>query len=412
MPAARVLALILAGGEGSRLEVLTEERAKPAMPYAGVYRLIDFPLSNCVHSRISDVWVLAQYQPHSLNDHLSNGRPWDLDRTHGGLRLMHPYLGKSESGWHRGNADAIYRNKSFIREFAPDVLLVLSADHVYKLDYGKVIERHLERKADVTMVTTQVPLEDASRFGAVEVREDGRVAAFTYKPESPQSNVVATEVFALDADKLMDRLEELWEKLPGDGEEASLRDLGHEVLPDMVDEKRAFEYRLEGYWRDVGTPESYWQGHMALLSEGQRITLDDPSWPILTLGAQRPPARIEQSARVENSLVSPGCTVRGTVIGSVLGPGVVVERGAEVRDSVMLGEATVGARAVIDTAIVDVGVRVGREGRIGARSEVVNAGEGEGQGSASKITLVGQRARISDRSSLPRGGRVKPGETY
>lgn len=345
----QVLALVLAGGEGGRLAPLTDERAKPVTPFAGSYRLIDFPLSNCVHSGVNDVWVIQQYEPHELTKQLANGRPWDLDRTRGGLRILHPYLGDSESGWYEGNADAIYRNRKVIADEDPDVLLVLSADHVYKLDYADVVADLLESGAAVTMVTTTVPKEDASRYGVVEVDGDGKVREFEYKPDDPKSGVVTTEVFAYDARRLLQTLDELADE----GDSSGLSDFGHELLPRLVDEGSARGFELDGYWRDVGTIESYWDAHMDLLEAEPRLTLDDPAWPILTTGLQRSPARIEASATLDGVLVAAGAQVRGTVVRSVLAPGVVVERGAEVRDAILLHDSYVGAGARVTRAILD-----------------------------------------------------------
>jgi glucose-1-phosphate adenylyltransferase len=361
----RVLALVLAGGEGGRLGDLTEERAKPALPYGGVYRLIDFPLSNCRHSGIGDVWVLQQFQPHSLTEHLANGRPWDLDRTHGGLRVLHPSLGGSgsESGWYEGNADALFRNKEDIRKFEPELLLVLSADHVYKLDYGDVIEGHLERGALATLVTTQVARDDASRFGLVEV-EGGRVVDFVYKPDEPKSDLAAAEVFVYDAEKVLATLEELSE---GD-DDSGLEDFGDELLPHLVEQGSVFEHRLDGHWRDVGTIESYWEGHMELLGSSPAVELDDPRWPILTWAAQRPPAYAATSAQIEDSLVSPGCRVAGQVIRSVLGPGVSVEEGAVVSDSVVFHDTEIRSGASVERAIVDERAEI--SGDVGSGDEI------------------------------------------
>jgi glucose-1-phosphate adenylyltransferase len=350
----RVLALVLAGGEGDRLAPLTKERAKPALPYAGIYRLIDFPLSNCVHSGITDVWVIQQYEPHELARQLAGGRPWDLDRTRGGLRILHPYLGDSESGWYEGNADAIYRNREVIADHDPDVLLVLSADHVYKLDYSDVIADQLESGAAVTMVTTDVPTEDASRYGVVEVDADGKVRRFEYKPDEPAGNLVTTEVFAYDARRLLQTLDEMAK--PGDA--SGLEDFGHELIPRLVDDGAARAFRQDGYWRDVGTVDAYWQTHMDLLEAEPRLTLDDPAWPILTAGLQRPPARIEASATIDGSLVAAGAHIQGTVVRSVLGPGVVVAEGAVVRDAVLLHDSDVGAGANVTRAILDAAVHV------------------------------------------------------
>jgi glucose-1-phosphate adenylyltransferase len=402
MPRPPILALVMAGGAGSRLDVLTEQRAKPAMPYGGVYRLVDFPLSNCMHSRIPDVWIVQQYQPHSLNDHVSNGRPWDLDRTHGGLRTLQPHQGGEEAGWHRGNADAIFRNRSFIEESGADTLVVLSSDHVYKLDYREAVARHRERGARVTMVTTKVSTQEATRFGNLLVGDDDRVTAFAYKPEDPISDVVMTEVFVFDSAHLLATLKELNEDDEGGGDGERLEDLGDALLPRMVDEGDAYEYRLAGYWRDLGLIESYWASHMDLLVDDPELQLDDPAWPILTHGGQRPPARVEGSARLDKALLSPGCRIRGTVERSVLSPGVVVEEGAVVRDSVILHEAFVDRGARVDCSILDMEVEVGGDARVGAPRPRSDVG-------ADDVAVVGRGARVGPRTSAGPGARVEPG---
>lgn len=324
--------MVLAGGEGGRLDVLTEQRSKPAVPFAGALRLIDFSMSNCRHSRLSDVWVIEQYELHGLNEHLANGRPWDMDRTYGGLQILPPFQnredgkedgdeeskdkdkgkgeGKKEKkknnkdtglivlntskekilflflvddhgGFAEGNADAIYRHRRLLREFSPDLLIVLSADHVYKLDYRDVIDFHNDHQADVTMVTTKVPEGDsATRFGVVQANDEGRVTNFEYKPKHPKSDLVTAEIFVYNFPKLMDTLDQLAE----DGE---LKDYGEELLPQLVKEGNAWEFRLTSYWRDVGVPESYWQASMDLLSQKANLNLDDPEWPILTRSAVR-----------------------------------------------------------------------------------------------------------------------------
>lgn len=412
----KVLALILAGGQGGRLEVLTEKRAKPVLPFAGMYRLIDFSLSNCMHSGISDVWVVEQYQPHSLNEHLANGRPWDLDRTYGGLQVLPPYTGRGdEGGFSEGNADAIYRNIEFLREFDPDILLVLSADHIYKLDYSAVIARHRELRADLTMVTTRVPLAEAGRFGTVEVDPQGRVTDFVYKPEQPASDIVTTEVFVYDARKLLDTLDELTDgggrasqSDEGHQNGATLKDFGHELLPRLVEQNRAYEFRLEGYWKDVGTVESYWGAQMELLAPEPSLRLDDPAWPILTFGAQQMPARIHKSARVENSLISPGCVIRGEVVNSILSPGVVIEQGAVVCDSILLHEALVESGARVNRAVLDGKARVGERASIGGRRKS-RAGRSLTRRPAEEIVLVGLEARVAAGAHVPPGARVKPG---
>lgn len=434
----KILALILAGGEGGRLDVLTEQRAKPAMPFAGTYRLIDFALSNCVHSKITDVWVIEQYEPYALNDHLANGRPWDLDRTYGGLQVLPPYAVRADvrtqSGFAHGNADAIYRNRRFIREFAPDVIVVLSADHVYKLDYRAALARHHECGADVTLVTTRVAPREAHRFGVVKVNEaDGRITDFAYKPKRPESDLVTTEVFIYRASKLLDTLEALARakqtskrgvKSAGekksrrsnssggdDGGESSLKDFGHELLPQLVGEGRAYEYRLNGYWRDLGTIESYWQGHMDLLhTSHEGLALDDAAWPILTYGAQRMPARLGRTARFENSLIASGCVIEGEVTRSVLAPGVRVEKGARVRDSVLLRDVIVEAGAMIDCAIVDENAVIGQRARIGQARRTAGRTKTDARRRMTDdlITLIGKRAEIAARARVPVGARVKP----
>jgi glucose-1-phosphate adenylyltransferase len=376
----KILALILAGGVGGRLGVLTENRAKPVMPFGGFYRLIDFALSNCLHSQISDVWVIEQYELHSLNEHLANGRPWDLDRTYGGLLVLPPNQNRSdeeetESGFAEGNADAIYRHRTFIRSFEPDILIVLSADHVYKLDFRDVIEKHLETNADVTMVTTKVPEnESASRFGVVKVDGKGRVTEFDYKPEKPASDLITTEVFVYNAARLLDVLDELSD--PGDKANA-LEDFGHKLIPKLVEEGKAFEFRFEGYWRDVGTVDAYWRANMDLLDERADLVLDDKKWAILTLASQRIPAFVAAGADVKNSLIANGSKIRGRVERSILSPGVVVEEGAEVFDSVVLHDAVIEKGARVSRAIIDNETRVKAGAQIGNGNEITVVGKNE-----------------------------------
>jgi glucose-1-phosphate adenylyltransferase len=397
-PRTRVLTLVMAGGEGSRMQPLTTGRAKPALPYGGIYRLIDFPLSNAVHSRLSDVWVLEQFQPHSLNEHLVNGRPWDLDRTYGGLRLIPPFKGGDGEGWAEGNADAIQRNAHLIRDFDPDLVVVASADHVYRLDYRDVIDAHHAHDAAVTAVTTVLPPgESASRYGVVRSGADGRITSFAYKPEHPESRTVTTELFVYDARLLLATLDEL----AADGDDGEgLKDFGHKLLPRLVDGGGAYAVPLNGYWRDVGVVESYWASHMDLLAATPPFRLDDPAWPILTLGAQRMPARLGRSAQVDNSLVSPGCDVRGRVTRSVLGPGVVVEEGAEVSDAVLFHETVVRRGAHVTRAVLDSEVEVGRGARVGAPAA--------GEDAADEIAVVGRSVHLAAGSETPAGARLDP----
>jgi glucose-1-phosphate adenylyltransferase len=398
----KALALILAGGAGSRLGTLTEERAKPAMPFAGIYRLIDFSLSNCMHSGISDVWIIEQYQPHSLNEHLSNGRPWDLDRTYGGLQVLPPYISKSdEGGFAEGNADAIYRHRNFIREFNPDILLVLSADHIYKLDFRKVIEHHLEMKAGLTMVTTRVPLKEANRFGTVEVNNQGRVINFEYKPEQPKSELVTTEIFAYNTAMLLETLDKLTDENANETEDnkKDLKDFGHELVPQFVKEGQACEYPFDGYWKDVGTIVSYWQAHMDLLEDKSELALDDERWPILTLGIQRLPARVFQSAHIDNSLISPGTIIRGEIINSIIGPGTIVEEGAIIKDSILMSEVKVKTGAKLNRVIIDDEAHIGNDVSVGWEEELSSNKDI----SEEQITLIQKQYFISKPINIPAG---------
>ncbi|UJR35006.1 hypothetical protein I4U23_027782 [Adineta vaga] len=426
----KVLALVLAGGEGGRLDVLTEQRAKPALPFGGSLRLIDFAMSNCRHSRLSDVWLIEQYELHELNEHLANGRPWDMDRTYGGLQVLPPFEihdkdkkkdggkdkdkgkdgGKDENkdkkskddkegngsdhgGFAEGNADAIYRHRRLLRKFEPDLLLVLSADHIYKLDFRDVIDFHEDHNADVTMVTTKLPEGDtATRFGVVEVSEDGRVANFEYKPKQPKSDLVTAEVFVYDFPKLMETLDDLAD----DGE---LKDYGEGLLPELVKQGNTWEFRLNSYWRDVGIPESYWKASMDLIFKRQELNLDDPEWAILTRSTQRLPAFISETARFDNCLISPGCTIAGTVIRSVIGPGCVIEAGAVVCDSILFDEVHVEADATIERSIIDEKVIIGKGSFIGGRT---------GVGEKKELTMIGKKIKIAHHTTVPPGEKISP----
>ncbi len=337
--------------------MLTEERAKPVVPFAGFYRLIDFALSNCLHSGISDVWVIEQYELHSLNEHLAGGRPWDLDRTYGGLQILPPFENDNElddeGGFAHGNADAIVRHQKLITEFNPDILLVLSADHIYKMDFREVFAAHLEKKASVTMITTKVPKgENASRFGVVVANEDGRITDFQYKPDKPTSDIITTEVFVYDAKILLETLK----RLTANNKE--VKDYGHELIPKLVKENSVFEYRHKGYWRDVGTIKSYWKSQMDLLNERTKFALDNEDWTILTNAAQLVPAFIYSSAEVKNSLISQGCKVKGTIEHSILSTNVTVEKNAKIRDSIILPDAIIEEGVELEKTIVDEGVKV------------------------------------------------------
>lgn len=346
----KVLTIILAGGAGGRLGSLTDTRAKPAMPVGGSYRLIDVPLSNLHNSGLSDVWIVEQYEPKSLNDHLVSGRPWDLDRTNGGLRVLPPFQGSDGEGFAQGNADALYRQADYIREYDPDLVLVLSADHLYRLDYRDVIDTHLEAAAALTVVTYRIS-NNPSDHGVVET-SGGIVTGFEYKPEKPRTDLITAEIFLYDAEILLASLEELVER---DGQ---LEDYGDQLLPHFVEKEKVVEHRLEGYWRDMGTPESYHQAHMDLL-DGHGLVFDDPAWPILSATPRRLPAFIGAAARVETSLLAPGSRIDGAVSRSVVGPDCDIEPGAEVHGCVLLDGVRVSSGARLRNMVVDSGAVIG-----------------------------------------------------
>ncbi|MDQ3464092.1 MAG: sugar phosphate nucleotidyltransferase [Actinomycetota bacterium] len=387
MALTRILLVVLAGGAGSRLELLTEGRAKPAVPYGGMYRLIDFPLSNCLRAGIADVWVIQQYSPGVLSDHLANGRAWDLDRTTGGFKVLHPHQGDKRGGWHRGTADALWRQAPLIREFDPEALVVVSADAVYKLDYREVVAEHLRSEAAVTMVTTRVDKSEAGRYGVVQVDDEGAITDYAYKPDDPASDLVSNEVFVFVPDRVLDLLDELAEEAD---DEEGLEDLGDDLLPMLVNAGEAREYRFEGYWRDVGTVAAYWESHMDLLKADPPIDLDEPGWRIQTAGGRSAAAGVHNGAEVDNSLLSPGCHIAGSVHDSVISPDVRVEKGATVRESVLLHGVVVRAGAVVVRSVIDHGVEVGADARVG--------GDGD-------IALVGCEARLDPGQTVPAGGR-------
>jgi len=380
----KTLVVVLAGGAGGRLELLTRERAKPAVSFAGTHRLIDFPLSNCLNSGLQDVWIAQQFNPISLSDHLANGRPWDLDRTSGGLIILQPRMGHDgRSGFPKGTADVLWRNAPMIREFAPAALVVVSADAVYKLDYRAVVDEHAESGAAVTMVTTEVEPDDASRYGVVQL--DGeKVSEYVYKPDEPATNVISNEVFVFSPEEVLDRLDEIAEA------SEELEDVGDELLPSLVDDGRARAHEYSGYWRDVGTIDAFHGAHMEQLEHPPPIDLDDPHWPVLTHAAsRRESARVVKGASVEESLLATGATVAGTVERSVIGRGALVEEGAVVRDSVILPGAVVRAGATVERAIVDDLVRVERDVRVGE--------------AGGELALVGLEATVEQ--DVPAGGR-------
>jgi len=382
-----VLALILAGGQGDRLSILSEERAKPAVIFAGKYRIIDFALSNCMNSGVDKVGVLTQYRPRSLNDHIGIGRPWGLDREDRGIALLQPYLGRESSDWYRGTADAVYQNIFFLTESKADTVLILSADHVYTMAYDQLIAYHRAKQADVTVPVYEVPLQEASRYGLITMDEDGRVVGFDEKPEHPNTTTASTGIYVFNRDVLID-------SLVRDAAKVSNHDFGRDILPDMLDDSRVYGYNLRGYWRDVGTIDAYWQANMDLLVDLPELDLYNPDTAVHTRYTTLPPAKIGPRAYVCRSLVTEGDIINGHVEHSVLSPGVYVEDGAVVRDSILFDDCYVERGAVIERAILDKGVYVAAGCRIGAGDDYT-ANRSRPDLLWTGITLVGKRARLS-----------------
>ena len=359
----KVSAVILAGGEGSRLGILTAKRTKPAVPFAGKYRIIDFALSNCVNSGLFDVMILAQYRPHSLIDHIGAGGPWDLNRERwGGVRIYSPYQSRDGTGWYEGTADAVQQNFLFIKDRRPDHVIILSGDHIYRMNYQELIQAHVESGADATLATIEVSREEAPRFGIISTDENLWARSFVEKPADPPPGVGNMGVYVFNYD-VLDRV-----LLEDARMEDSAHDFGKNILPRMIERgEKVYTWPYRGYWRDVGTLESYWDAHMDLLSEPPAYDLDDLGWLILTRSESRSPARLGEGT-VTNSLVCHGCSVyRDAIVErSVLAPGVKVEPGAIVRDSVLLNDVWVGPGARVERAILDKRARIGAGARVGA----------------------------------------------
>lgn len=391
----RTLALILAGGYSPALSVLTAERTEAAVPFAGKFRIIDFPLSNCVNSGIYNVGVLTQYKPRSLHAHLGVGRPWDLDRAQGGLRILHPSPTPDGGGWQRGTADAVRYNLDLIEDQAVDAVLILAGDHIYKMDYNPLLELHAERNADVTLAVRSVSPHDTHRFGIVTVGNDGRVDRFEEKPRRPISNLASMGIYVFRKQFLIDILS---------GNE---HDFGRHLLPKIVPEARAFAFNFQGYWADVGTVQAYYEANLALLVETPALDLYDPEWVIHTTSADLPGVEIGEHARVENCLVSDGCRIYGTVIHSVLSPGVYVSPGAVVRDSIVLGDAWIGPEAVVDRCIIDEGVHIGAGAVVGEGDIAIPNQEAPDRLNTG-LTLVGLRSRLPEGLTVGRNVAIRP----
>lgn len=390
----KTVAMLLAGGEGSRLTVLSEKRAKPAVPFAGKFRIIDFTLSNCVNSGIYTVGVLTQYRPHSLADHIGIGKPWNLDRSRGGVRILPPYQERGGQHWYAGTADAIYQNLGFIEDNQADLVLILSGDHIYKMDYNKMIQSHLENRADLTVAVMPVPIEETHRFGIMVTDGEGRITEFYEKPkERDKGNLASMGIYIFNADVLARRLKE---------DPGVKTDFGRDIIPSMVaGGDRVYSYRFDGYWVDVGTIDSYWSTNLQLLSDDPGLDLYSADAPIMTLSEERPAVKVGPQAKVVNSMLSNGCEVKGTVINSVLSPGVTVSAGAVVTDSVIMNDTWIGPGAQLDKLVVDKHVVIGPGARVGTGdASVVN--EEMPDKIFAGISVIGKNARIPSGASIGR----------
>ena len=379
------VAMLLAGGQGSRLYALTNNIAKPAVPFGAKYRIIDFPLSNCINSGIDTVGVLTQYQPLILNEYIGNGQPWDLDRNFGGVHVLSPYQKKSKSAWYEGTANAIYQNLNFIKMYNPEYVLILSGDHIYKMDYSKMLRAHIDNDADCTIAAIEVPLKEASRFGILNTNEDGSIYEFEEKPKQPKSTLASMGIYIFKAEKMYEYLE------ADDNDPESSKDFGKNVLPAMLNAgEKMFAYRFEGYWKDVGTISSLWEANTDLLGDAPNFDVGDPAWKIHSRNPLAPPEYLGEGSVVKNSMIALGSEIYGTVINSVLSSNTVVEAGATVKDSVIMSGTVIKAGASVNYSIIDECVVVGEKATVGE-----DIGEAKGIAVLGRGVNVGKGAKVS-----------------
>ncbi len=394
----RSMAVILAGGEGARLSVLSSERAKPAVPFGGKYRIIDFTLSNCVNSDLDTVLVLTQYNPRSLNDHIGLGRAWDLDRNTGGVRLLQPYVSRGRvPEWYRGTADAVLQNLTYIERHPHDTIVLLAGDHIYKMDYRPFVAAHRRRNADVTIGVRRVPIADATRMGVLAMDDAGRVVDWQEKPKQPKSDLASMGVYVFSKRALSRWLSD------------DLPDFGGNVVPAMIDGgARVFGYRFDGYWQDVGTVQSYWETNLALLADQPELDLNDREWVIHTRSEERAPAQVGATAQIHRSMISHGCVIHGTVVNSVLSPGVRVDVGAVVRDSIVLFDSVIRAGSIVDRSILDKEVIVGQGSIVGDGGDNTPNKAEPGRLNTG-ISVIGKGAVIPRGTRIGRNVVVNPG---
>lgn len=386
----KCVAMLLAGGQGSRLYALTNNMAKPAVSFGGKYRIIDFPLSNCVNSGIDTVGVLTQYQPLVLNDYIGNGQPWDLDRTFGGVHILSPYQAKNSSDWYKGTANAIYQNMHFMKQFNPDYILILSGDHIYKMNYSLMLNQHIENNADCTIAAINVPLEEASRFGILNTNPDGTIYEFEEKPKKPKSTLASMGIYIFTAHKLFKYLEE------DAVNSTSSNDFGKDILPAMLSSgEKMMAYEFHGYWKDVGTIESLYEANMDLLGETPKFDIFDNSWKIQSRSPLAPPHYMGNDSKVANSIIMSGCEIEGSVENSVLSSSVIVKKGAVVKNSIIMSDVTIEENAVIDYSIIDENTMICSGAKVG---EHIDSGKG--------ITVLGKNITVVSDAVVPAGSMV------
>lgn len=387
----KCIAMLLAGGQGSRLFALTTKVAKPAVSFGAKYRIIDFTLSNCVNSNIDTVGVLTQYQPLILNEYIGNGQPWDLDRTYGGVQILPPYQAKDRMDWYKGTANAIYQNIGYIEKYNPEHVLILSGDHIYKMDYNKMLEYHIKNNADCTIAVLEVPLCDASRFGIMNTDENNRIVEFEEKPKVPKSNKASMGIYIFRKDKLVEYL-----KSDNDDPKSS-NDFGKNIIPNMLNAgEKMIAYPFKGYWKDVGTIDSLWEANQDLIGENPKFDIYNPHWKIHSRNIGIEPQYVGEDAKIVNSLITGGAKVLGTVINSTIGSKVVIEKGAIVKDSVIFSNVVIKEGAVVNYSIIDENVVIEENAKVGAEKQ-------EGV----KIAVIGRDVKVEKEAVVLAGANIE-----
>ncbi|MFW5779865.1 MAG: glucose-1-phosphate adenylyltransferase [Bacillota bacterium] len=385
------VAMLLAGGQGTRLGAVTQGVAKPAVPFGGKYKIIDFPLSNTVNSGINTIGILTQYQPFELNQYIGNGQPWDLDRINGGAFVLPPFQRAKSGEWYKGTANAIYQNIDFIDRYDPEYVLVLSGDHIYKMDYSQMLKAHKENQADCTIAVLNIPKEEASRFGIMNTDKNNQIYEFQEKPTKPKSTKASMGIYIFSWDKLKDYLKR------DENDKSSSNDFGKNIIPMMLNDKqRMFAYEFKGYWKDVGTISSLWESNMDLLKPGSGLNLDDANWKIYSRNTAQPPQYTDANAVVKNSIVSEGCYIKGTVLNSIIFTGSQIEDSAEVVDSIIMPGTKIGEGARITHSIIGWDSEIGDNAIIGTKQKTPVGGDW-------KIAVVGPNIKMEANSILKAG---------